>query len=94
MKTATVAGVALAALCGCAQTTNLTGGAEQQCAGLARGEGMRVNEAAAAENTGGGQNVRMQLEDAVGRRFEATCVYSTASGTRWLTPLPSNAARR
>ena len=94
MKTATVVGVALAALCGCAQTTNFAGSTEQQCAALARGDGMRVNETAAAENSGGGQNVRMRLEDAVGRRFEATCTYSTASGARWLTPLPSNAARR
>jgi hypothetical protein len=94
MKTATVAGIALAALCGCAQTMSLSGNpAEQQCGALARGDGMRVNEVRAAEGTGT-QNVRMQLEDAVGRRFDATCTYSTASGASWLTPLPANAARR
>ena len=93
MKTATVTGIALAALCGCAQTMNLSGGAEQQCAGLARGEGMRVDATLAVQAAGDGQNVRMRLEDAVGRKFEATCTYG-ASGARWLTPLPTNAARR
>lgn len=95
MKTATIAVIALAALCGCAQTTNLSSSpAEQHCGALARGDGMRVNDIRAAEGTGGAQNVRLQLEDAVGRKFDATCTYSTASGASWLAPLPANAARR
>ncbi len=94
MKTAIVAGIALAALGGCAQTPNLASNAsETHCGALARADGMRVNQATAA-GAGDGQNVRLQLEDALGRKFEATCAYSTASGARWLTPLPTNAARR
>lgn len=95
MKTASIGLIALAALGGCAQTMNLTGSpAEQQCSALARGDDMRVNEVQGTDDAAGAQNVRMRLEDAVGRRFNATCIYTAANGARWQSPLPANAARR
>lgn len=98
MKKATLGAIALssvATLGGCAQTTGGLAGntAEQQCGALARADGIRVNEVAKSENVGGGQNLDLRVEDALGRRFNATCVY-TADGARWLNPLPANAARR
>jgi len=86
--------IAVAVLSGCAQTANLAGSsAEQQCSALARMEDLRVNEVLKAETAGDGQNMQLRLEDRLGRRFTATCVY-TASGARWSNPLPTNISRR
>ncbi|MEP6608842.1 MAG: hypothetical protein ABJA83_09195 [Burkholderiaceae bacterium] len=86
--------IAIATLSACATTRKLAGNAEQQCGGLARAEGLRVNQVIKAENVSGSDNVQMRVEDALGRRFDSTCLYTAANGARWLNPLPANAARR
>ncbi|MGH6609317.1 MAG: hypothetical protein ACRECQ_03585 [Burkholderiaceae bacterium] len=88
MKSVTIAVIALATVSGCAQLSASSASAEEQCGWLARGDGMRVNETLGIETAGDSQNVRMRLEDTFNRRFTATCAYNTASGARWLTPLP------
>ncbi len=86
--------IAVGVLSGCAQTANLSGSsADQQCSALARMEDLRVNEVLKAETAGDGQNMPLRLEDRLGRRFTATCVYA-ASGARWLNPVPTNISRK
>lgn len=81
---------AIAALAGCAQMkTAGNSTAEQQCANYARNEGLRVIQVEGVD----GQNIRLRLEDRLGRQFGATCAVASDGGTRWAQPLPSNAVR-
>ena len=94
MKNALIAPFAVAVLASCAQTM-LAGGssAEQQCINFARNEGLRVVRVDGIDTAGSGQNVRLRLEDSLGRGFNATCTSAAAGQARWTQPLPSNAVR-
>jgi hypothetical protein len=98
MKRETFSGaIAVALVAGCAQTgtagDSSHASAEAQCRYFAREEGMEWVQTSRTAASGNGVGVTMQLKDALGRPFNATCVY--AGGTkRWAEPLPSNAVAR
>ena len=94
MKTTLSALIAAAALVGCAQSMMAgSSSAESQCVNFARNEGLRVVQVDGVDSASGGQNVRLRLEDTLGRRFAATCAVASGGGTRWTQPLPTNAVR-
>jgi len=85
--------VAAALVAGCAAMTTGNSSAEQQCVNFARNEGLRVIRVEGVDAAGSGQNVRLRLEDTLGRAFDATCASATAGQARWMQPLPSNVVR-
>ncbi|HVG04396.1 MAG TPA: hypothetical protein VM937_05600 [Burkholderiaceae bacterium] len=89
MKNALIAPLAVAALASCAQMTASSSSAEQQCVNFARNEGLRVIRVDGIEAA----NVRLRLEDSLGRGFNATCTSVAAGQPRWAQPLPQNAVR-
>lgn len=94
MKNSLSALLAVAVLASCAQTmTAGNASAEQQCVNFARNEGLRVIRVDGIDAAGTGQNVRLRLEDSLGRGFNATCASAAAGQARWTQPLPSNAVR-
>jgi hypothetical protein len=93
MKNSLFATVAFATLAGCAQMTGSYSSAEQQCINLARNDGLRLVRVEGVDTAGGGQNVRLRLEDSLGRGFNATCSSASAGQARWAEPLPRNAVR-
>lgn len=83
---------AIALVAGCATGPDAT--PQAQCQYFAREEGMEWVQTVKSEPaTGGGTAVTMQLKDALGRPFNATCVYAEGK-KRWATPLPANAIMR
>ncbi len=92
MKNYFIAPLAAAVLASCASTTPGNSSAEQQCVYFARNEGLKVIRVDGVDAAGGGQNVRLRLEDSLGRGFNATCA-SAAGQARWMQPLPSNVVR-
>lgn len=92
MKTRLTALIAVAALASCASMAG-DSSAEQQCVNFARNEGLKVVRVDGIDAAGSGQNVRLRLEDSLGRGFNATCGFASGSGARWAQPLPSNAVR-
>ena len=93
MKNSLLAIVSIAVLASCAQMSSGYSSAEQQCINLARNDGLRFIRVEGTDATGGGQTVRLRLEDALGRGFDATCSPAAAGQARWAQPLPSNAVR-
>ena len=93
MKNALIVIVAVAVLASCAQMPGSYSTAEQQCINLARNEGLRFMRVESIDSAGGGQNVRLRLEDSLGRGFDATCSSAAGSQARWAQPLPPNAVR-
>ena len=93
MKNSLIAPLAVAALASCAQMTAGSSPAEQQCVNFARSEGLRVIRVDGVDAAGSGQNVRLRLEDTLGRGFNATCSSAAAGQVRWAQPLPSNTVR-
>ncbi len=94
MKNTLIAPLAVAVLASCAQTLMAgNSSAEEQCVNFARNEGLRVIRVDGIDAAGSGQNVRLRLEDSLGRGFIATCSSAAAGQARWTQPLPSNAAR-
>jgi hypothetical protein len=87
----TLAGIS--AIAGCATQGSPEATAQAQCQYFAREEGMEwvqnVKTAPAADGFG----VTMQMKDALGRPFNATCIYA-AGKKRWAEPLPANAMSR
>jgi hypothetical protein len=85
--------VALAA--GCAQTGSVNAAAEQaqmQCSYLARDAGLRVAEYVSVESLAASHQVKMKLEDRLGRRVNGSC--EVAGGkARWMEALPAGLAR-
>jgi hypothetical protein len=63
------------------------------CQGLATGEGLRVASQGAATSGDGGLRVPVRLEDRVGRRVDAVCVFADGKA-RWAAPLPAGLATR
>jgi hypothetical protein len=68
--------------------------AEQQCSALVRQEGLRLLQVNGMDaQADKGQVVKMRVEDALGRRFDATCAVASDGAARWAQPLPSNVSR-
>ena len=82
-------------LAACAQTGPTNAAAEQAqlpCMYLARDAGLKVSEYTAVESLAASHQVRMKVEDRVGRRVNASC--EVAGGkARWLEALPAGLAR-
>ena len=93
MRNYLIAPLAAAVLASCASTMPGNSSAEQQCVNFARNEGLKVVRVDGVDAAGGGQNVRLRLEDSLGRGFNATCASATAGQARWMQPLPSNVVR-
>lgn len=94
MKNTLIAPLAVAVLASCAQTMMAgNSSAEAQCVNFARNEGLRVIRVDGIDAAGTGQNVRLRLEDSLGRGFNATCSSAAAGQARWTQPLPLNAIR-
>lgn len=93
MKNYLIAPLAAAVLASCASTVPGNSSAEQQCVYFARNEGLKVVRVDGVDASGSGQNVRLRLEDSLGRGFNATCASTTAGQARWVQPLPSNVVR-
>ena len=58
---------------------------------FARHEGIAVVRVDGVDAVGTGHNVRLRLNDGLGRQFDATC--NTAGAPHWTQPLPSNVVR-
>jgi hypothetical protein len=97
MKALTIALVPLAiAAAGCAQTS--TSGspqatAEAQCQYFAREEGFEYVSLGNVAASGSGYSVAVNMKDALGRPFTATCV-NAGGKSSWAQPVPANAIRR
>ncbi len=83
------------ALAACAQPGSTNAAAEQaqlQCMYLARDAGLRVYEYTSVEALSASHQVKMKVEDKVGRRVNASC--EVAGGkARWMEALPAGLAR-
>ena len=90
MKNTFTASLAVATLASCAQMMPAgNSSAEQQCVNFARNEGLRVVRVDGIDAA----NVRLRLEDSLGRGFNATCTSAASGQARWMQPLPPNAVR-
>ena len=90
MRVAVAAGT-IALLAGCATTPDST--AEARCQYFADNEGLEFVRVVSSTPTADGARVAMQLKDALGRSFTATCT-SAGGKTAWAEPLPANTVRR
>lgn len=89
-KWAVAGAIALAA--GCATAPDAA--PQAQCQYFAREQGLEWVQTVKSEPaTGGGTAVTMQVKDALGRPFNATCIYADGK-KRWAAPLPANAISR
>jgi len=80
--------IALAA--GCATAPDTT--AQGQCQYFARNEGLEYLRVVNSTPGSDGTRVEMQVKDALGRTFNATCI-SAGGKTAWAQPLPANTVR-
>lgn len=90
MKVAVAAGT-IALLAGCATTPDST--PEARCQFFADNEGLEFVRVVSSTPTADGARVAMQVKDALGRSFTATCT-SAGGKTAWAEPLPANTVRR
>ena len=90
MRVAVAAGT-IALLAGCATTSDST--PEARCQYFADNEGLEFVRVVSSTPTADGARVAMQLKDALGRSFTATCT-SAGGKTAWAEPLPANTVRR
>jgi len=87
-----VAAAAIVTMAGCASGPDAT--PQAQCQFFAMNQGWEFVRVVSSAPGADGTNVEMELKDAVGRDFKATCVNSAVGKNRWLNPLPANAVRR
>ena len=82
-------------LAACAQPGSPNAAADQaelQCSYLAREAGLRVTEVTAVQALAASHQVKMKVEDRLGRRVNAAC--EVAGGkARWMEALPPGLAR-
>jgi hypothetical protein len=82
-------------LAACAQSGSPNAAADQaqlQCSYLARDAGLRVTEYTSVEALAASHQVKMKVEDRLGRRVNASC--EVAGGkARWMEALPPGLAR-
>jgi hypothetical protein len=92
-----VAALAAAGLAGCATGGDPASVAARECGYFARMEGANLLGVDGVDPVSEGDanyKVRMRVEDALSRRMNAACLYSSASNkARWASPLPSGFAR-
>ena len=88
---AALAILSAAGVVGCAEMSGVHATPEARCQNFARQEGIAVVNVVAVNQVTNGHDVRLRLDDGLGRRFEATC--TTAGGPRWTQPLPANVVR-
>ncbi len=91
MRKLIVALIAPVALVGCAQMSAADSSPETQCRYFARNEGVAVVQVNGVDVAGSAHDVRLRLDDGLGRHFDATC--NTAGGPHWTQPLPPNVVR-
>ncbi len=89
-KVAVAAGT-IALLAGCATAPDST--PQARCQYFADNEGLEFVRIVSSTPTADGARVEMQLKDALGRPFKATCA-SAGGKTAWAEPLPANTVRR
>jgi len=89
-KVAVAAGT-IALLAACATTPDST--PQARCQYFADNEGLEFVRIVSSTPTADGARVEMQLKDALGRPFKATCA-SAGGKTAWAEPLPVNTVRR
>lgn len=83
---------AIALVAGCASGPDAS--PQAQCQYFAREEGFEwVRNVKSEPAAGGGTAVTMDMKDALGRPFSATCVYADGRKS-WAGPLPANAMTR
>lgn len=91
------AAIAASTLAGCATGSDPARLAERECGNFARIEGARLVGVDGVDATAQGDanyKVRMKVEDALSRRINAECLYSSATRTaRWAEPLPKGFER-
>ena len=87
--------LSVAALAGCASTTEPSARAEAQCGYLARGEGLRLQQVDGVQsNANGVIALNVRIEDSLGRRVAAVCNYTIATNSAtWAQPLPAGLLR-
>jgi hypothetical protein len=94
---AIVAALAAAGLAGCATGGDPASVAARECGYFARVEGARLVGVDGVDTVSEGDanyKVRLRVEDAMSRKVNAECLYSSASNkARWATPLPNGFAR-
>lgn len=92
-----VTALAAAGLAGCATGGDPANVAARECGYFARIEGARlvgVDGVDAVSEGDANYKVRLRVEDAMSRRTNAECLYSSASNkARWAAPLPNGFAR-
>ena len=64
-----------------------------RCQFFADNEGLEFVRVVSSTPTADGARVAMQVKDALGRSFTATCT-SAGGKTAWAEPLPANTVRR
>ena len=82
-------------LAGCAQPGSTNAAAEQaqlQCMYLTRDAGLRVYEYTSVEALAASYQVKLKVEDRVGRRVNASCEVADGKA-RWMEALPAGLAR-
>ncbi len=91
------AAIAAATLAGCATGNDPARMAERECGNFARVEGARLVGVEGVDTVSQGDanyKVRMKVEDALSRRINAECLYSSSTKTaRWSEPLPKGFER-
>ncbi len=87
----TVAAGFVALVAGCATAPNSA--PQAQCQYFAENEGLEFVRVVSSTPTADGARVEMQVKDALGRPFNATCT-SAGGKTAWAQPLPANTMRR
>lgn len=89
--------IAASTLAGCATPNDPARLAERECGNFARIEGARlvgVEGVDAVTQGDANYKVRMKVEDALSRRLNAECLYSSSTKTaRWAAPLPKGFER-
>jgi hypothetical protein len=93
VATAAVAALALSACASTDAGAPSASTAAVHCQGLANADGLRVVNTGTATAAEGGFRVPMKVEDRVGRRVDATCVFASGQ-PRWASALPAGLTTR
>ena len=97
LRIAVLAGIVIVGVTGCATGGDPTAAAQRECGYLAQNEGARLVSVDGVDAVSEGDanfKVKMLLEDALARRTNAECLYSSASNkARWASPLPPSFRR-
>ncbi|HTT13457.1 MAG TPA: hypothetical protein VMG60_21505 [Burkholderiaceae bacterium] len=96
-RIAMLGGIVVVGVTGCATGGDPAATAERECGYLARNDGARLVRVDGVEAVSEGDanfKVKMLVEDALERKANAECLYSSASNkARWAAPLPASFRR-